>query len=49
MVDTFQDFDADDDGVVSAEELDLRFGDIVEWMDCDGDGALTLQDRGRRG
>lgn len=49
MVDTFQDFDADGDGVVSAEELDARFGDVVERMDRDGDGALTLQDRGRRG
>lgn len=49
MVDTFQDFDADGDGVVSAEELDVRFDDIVERMDRDGDGALTLQDRGRRG
>jgi hypothetical protein len=27
--------------------MDSRFGGIVERMDRDDDGALTLQDRGR--
>ncbi|MDK3074602.1 hypothetical protein QO034_16030 [Sedimentitalea sp. JM2-8] len=48
MVDAFQDLDADGDGVISAAEMDSRFGDIVERMDRDDDGALTLK-RGRRG
>ncbi len=47
MVDAFQDLDADGDGVISPAEMDARFGDIVERMDRDGDGALTVQ-RGRR-
>lgn len=50
MVDRFQDLDADGDGVISGAEMDERFGNIVERMDRDDDGALTLQDRrGRRG
>ncbi|MFD1342286.1 EF-hand domain-containing protein [Litorisediminicola beolgyonensis] len=48
MVDQFQELDADGDGSISAAEMDARFGSIVERMDHDGDGALTLQ-RGRRG
>lgn len=48
MVDMFQDFDADGDGVISVEEMDVRFGDVVDRMDRDGDGALTLRDRGHR-
>ncbi|MEL6208243.1 MAG: EF-hand domain-containing protein [Pseudomonadota bacterium] len=43
MVDAFQDLDSDGDGVISTEEFDFRFGSIVERMDRDGDGALTLQ------
>ncbi len=50
MVDRFQDLDADGDGMISDAEMDARFGNIVERMDRDDDGALTLQDRrGRRG
>lgn len=49
MVDTFQDFDADGDGVISAEEMDARLGGIVDRLDRDNDGELTIQDRGRRG
>lgn len=48
MVDMFQDFDADGDGVISPEEADARFGDVVDRMDRDNDGALTLTDRARR-
>lgn len=45
MVDAFQALDADGSGVVTAEELDDRFGDIVARLDRDGDDALTLRDR----
>ncbi|WP_198662730.1 EF-hand domain-containing protein [Primorskyibacter marinus] len=45
MVDAFQKLDANGDGVIDADELDTRFRDIVERMDRDGDGALTLQHR----
>ncbi|SFR10466.1 EF-hand domain-containing protein [Poseidonocella sedimentorum] len=48
MVDIFQVFDADGDGSVSSEELDARLGNVVERMDRDDDGALTLQDRAKR-
>ena len=49
MVDAFQNLDVNGDGVISTDELDARFGNIVDRMDRDGNGALTLQDRGRRG
>ncbi len=46
MVDAFQELDADGDGVIGTEEIDGRLGRIVERMDRDGDGTLTLQRRG---
>jgi hypothetical protein len=48
MVSAFQGLDADGDGVVTPAEMDQRFGNIVDRMDRDDDGALTLG-RGRRG
>jgi hypothetical protein len=45
----FQGLDADGDGKVTAAELDARFGDAVERMDRNGDGALSPDDRGKRG
>lgn len=47
MVDIFQDFDADGDGTISPAELDDRFGSVVERMDRNDDGALSIEDRGR--
>ncbi|WP_187429516.1 hypothetical protein ROLI_041120 [Roseobacter fucihabitans] len=49
MVDVFQDFDADGDGQISTQEMDARFGNVVQRMDRDDDGVLTLKERGRRG
>lgn len=48
MVDAFQELDADGDGTISAAELDTRLGDVVARMDRNADGALTIEDRGRR-
>lgn len=45
MVDAFQRLDADGDGSVTTEELDERFGSIVERLDRNGDGALGIEDR----
>jgi hypothetical protein len=49
MVDAFQAFDEDGDGSVTTTEIDARIGDVVSHLDRDGDGNLSLQDRGRRG
>lgn len=46
MVDMFQDLDADGDGVIGAAEMDKRAGRLVDRMDRDGDGMLTLKRRG---
>lgn len=43
MVDAFQDLDGDGDGVISVAEMDLRYGNVVERMDRNDDGALTLE------
>ena len=43
MVDAFQELDADGDGVISPEEMDIRVSRLVERLDRDGDGQLTLQ------
>lgn len=48
MVRAFQSLDADGDGVITAAEMDTRFGSLVDRMDRDGDGALSVQDRGAR-
>ncbi|TCP38857.1 EF-hand domain-containing protein [Rhodovulum marinum] len=42
MVDAFQALDADGDGQIVAKEIDTRVSRIVERMDRDGDGVLTL-------
>jgi hypothetical protein len=42
MVDAFQELDADGDGVVSAEEMDSRIARLVERLDRNGDGSVTL-------
>ncbi len=49
MVDAFQAFDEDGDASISGAELEERFGDVVSRLDRDGDGAISLQDRGGRG
>ncbi|WP_417588896.1 EF-hand domain-containing protein [Pararhodobacter oceanensis] len=49
MVDTFQELDADGDGVVTQAEMDGRFGSIVAQMDRNGDGQLDRADHERRG
>ncbi len=43
MVDAFQALDADGDGQISPEEMDRRVERLIERMDRDGDGALTLR------
>ena len=48
MVDVFQDLDANGDGTIDSGELDARLARIVQRLDRDGDGALTLTDRARR-
>ncbi|WP_167766807.1 EF-hand domain-containing protein [Jannaschia formosa] len=48
MVDAFQRLDEDGSGTITGEEIDDRFGRMVERMDRDGDDALSPQD-GRRG
>ncbi len=47
MVRAFQRLDVDGDGIISADEMDNRFGSFVEKMDRNGDGALSMEDRGR--
>lgn len=47
MVDAFQRLDADGDGVISPEEMNTSISRMVERMDRDGDGSLTLQRPGR--
>ncbi len=49
MVDHFQALDADGDGLVTEEELDRPFGNLVDRMDRNGDGQLSLDDHPRRG
>lgn len=54
MVRTFQFFDEDGDAVISAEEIDERFGKVVARMDRNGDGTVSPADmrgrhEGRRG
>lgn len=46
MVDAFQALDADGDAQIAAEEIDTRVSRLVERLDRDGDGTLTLQRRG---
>ncbi len=48
MVDVFQDLDANGDGTINSGELDARLARIVQRLDRDGDGALTLTDHARR-
>lgn len=48
MVDAFQALDSDGDGLITETEIDTRVSRMVERMDRDGDGVLTLQ-RGRGG
>jgi hypothetical protein len=51
VVIAFQMLDPDGDASVSSDEMDRRFGDLVERHDHDGDGALSTKDmhRGRHG
>jgi hypothetical protein len=49
MVDAFQALDEDGDGAVTAAEMDARFGSVVAEMDRNGDGALSPDDRPKRG
>lgn len=43
MVDAFQELDADGNGQIAPEELDTHIARLVERLDRDGDGTLTLQ------
>lgn len=45
MVRAFQRLDADGDGQIDAAEIDTNLNSIVDRMDRDGDGALTLKKR----
>lgn len=47
MVRTFQFFDENGDAVISAEEIDSHFGDVVKRMDRNEDGVLNRDDRPR--
>lgn len=47
MVRAFQDFDADGDGKITSAEIDAKVGNIVSRMDRNGDGSLSIDDRGR--
>lgn len=49
MVRTFQFFDTDGDAVISQEEIDDRFANIVEKFDRNGDGQMDRGDRRRGG
>ena len=49
MVDAFQRLDEDGDGQITSAELSDRFGTIVQRMDRNGDDALSMEDRSRRG
>ncbi len=46
MVDAFQRLDADGDAVISEAEMTTRVDRLVERLDRNGDGDLTLQPRG---
>ncbi|MEM9430104.1 MAG: hypothetical protein AAGA32_11470 [Pseudomonadota bacterium] len=48
MVDAFQALDADGDSVISPTEIDTSVARLIERLDRDGDGTLTLQRPGRR-
>lgn len=48
MVDAFQHLDEDGDGMLTQAEMDIRFGNVVERMDRNGDGKLDRDDRGGR-
>lgn len=45
MVRSFQRFDVDGDGQMSADEYTQPMADVVERWDRDGDGVLSKQDR----
>lgn len=45
---TFQFLDPNGDGSVEKVEVDERFGRLVQRFDRNGDGALSMQDRGGR-
>ncbi|MFP1631297.1 EF-hand domain-containing protein [Zhengella sp. ZM62] len=47
MVDAFQRLDDDGDGQITRAELDARLANVVKFMDRNGDGALSMEDRGR--
>ena len=49
MVRQFQAHDADGDGSVTIEEFTVRFADLVETLDRNGDGELTRDELRRRG
>jgi hypothetical protein len=50
MVRTFQRFDRDGDGSISADEIDRPIEHLIQRMDRDGDGTLKMQrGRDRRG
>jgi hypothetical protein len=49
MVRQFQAHDADGDGSITVEEFTVRFADVVETLDRNGDGELTRDELRRHG
>ena len=49
MVRQFQANDADGNGSITVEEFTVRFEDVVENLDRNGDGELTRDELRRRG
>ena len=45
----FQFMDPNGDGSITKAEVDERFGRLVQRFDRNGDGALSMEDRGGRG
>jgi Ca2+-binding EF-hand superfamily protein len=48
MVDRFQDFDDDGDGIVTQEEYSKPFARMVRFVDLNDDGAISKDDMMRR-
>lgn len=49
MVDRFQRLDRDGDAIVTTDEFTKPMGNIVGWIDSDGDGRVTQQELKQKG